>query len=305
MAIKPGKKRPTKPGNRRTTNISNWDNWPKWTGSEVFQTPNFKFKLSTTDYTGKTSSDEVNFLKDQNFIDIYKRLALNNSFINILEIGFFQGGMPIFLADMIGPKKIVAVDINPATDALQSLVKDKGLSKTIEYIGNVDQNNTELIRNIVETRFDNEPLDLIIDDCSHFYDPTKRCFEQLFGYLRPGGKYVIEDWGWTHWPKEQWQSESSYFHNKTSMTNLIFELVMAAASAEGLISNVEIASGACVVVTRGPFAIHGNQIDLSEIIKVAGGRKAALITSANSESTNSQHARQSVREFIQKNLRGL
>jgi hypothetical protein len=45
------------------------------------------------------------------------------------------------------------------------------------------------------------PLDLVIDDASHIYGPTKASFQALFPLLRPGGLYLIEDWAWAHWPR--------------------------------------------------------------------------------------------------------
>ena len=138
----------------------------------------------------------------------------------------------------------------------------------------------KLFRGIVESRFGKTPLDLIIDDCSHYYPQTKACFEGLFGYLKPGGKYVIEDWGWTHWPGEPWQSSRSHFHSMTPMTNLIFEIVMLLASNENMVSHIEIPSHACVIVTRGKDLTHGAKIDLDTLINIAGGREAKLITPA-------------------------
>lgn len=37
--------------------------------------------------------------------------------------------------------------------------------------------------------------DLIVDDASHLAHPTQVTFENLWPLVRPGGWYVIEDWG--------------------------------------------------------------------------------------------------------------
>jgi len=43
-------------------------------------------------------------------------------------------------------------------------------------------------------------FDIIIDDASHFGDLTKIAFWHLFEkHLKPGGLYVIEDWGTGYW----------------------------------------------------------------------------------------------------------
>lgn len=258
--------------------MGKFDDWPKWVDEYSFQTPRFKFVCSVSDYSGKTDANEVSLLKDKSFLEIYAKKILNQEPRKILEIGFFQGGMPLLLADMLGPDKIVGVDRNEPSDQLLDLIQRNGLSSTIELIGGVDQADTERLRSIVDERFGAEPLDLIIDDCSHCYEQTKVCFESLFGYLRPGGKYIIEDWGWTHWPGAPWQTDDSPFAGMNSMTNLILELVMALGSSDHTIANIEVASWACVIVTRGHDLPHKAAIDLRAMTNLAGGRQANLIT---------------------------
>jgi SAM-dependent methyltransferase len=259
---------------------TNWDVWPKWDGAHQFKTQQFRFSCSVTDYTDKSDNNHIAILKDRNFIEIYRKLTTEQKIENVFEVGFFQGGMPLFLADMIAPKKIVAIDWNAASDKLSSVIAKSKLETKIDLIGGIDQGDTETIRAIVEKKFGKTPLDLIVDDCSHYYPQSKACFENLFGYLKPGGKYIIEDWGWTHWPGEPWQSEKSHFHNMPSMTNLIFEVVMALGSNQQLVSHIEIPSHACVIVTRGKDLPYGAKLDLGKLINVAGGREAKLISPA-------------------------
>jgi hypothetical protein len=135
------------------------------------------------------------------------------------------------------------------------------------------QNDAEQISRILATEFGDQPLDLIIDDASHEYDNSKACFEEYFGYLRPGGKYVIEDWGWLHWPGHEWQSDQSYFWGKPAMTNLLFEVIMASASANpGIIAKIEVLSWACVVITRGYGLGYRERVNLADI-RLTSGRE--------------------------------
>lgn len=243
---------------------TNWDSWPKWTDEEKLQTPRFSFSCSTTDYSGVTSTDDIILLKNRALLELYRTATSDGSTQLILELGFFQGGMPLFLADMLAPRKIVAVDqIQPSAE-ITDIVKRNCLP--IEFIGGVDQLDTDRIRSIVETNF-RKPVDLIIDDCSHFYPQTKACFEALFGYLRPGGNYIIEDWGWSHWPGI-WQTEENYFSGKESLTNLVFELVMAHASNPAKIAGVNIAHPAFMVITRGRDLEHGRPLHLRAITNI-------------------------------------
>ena len=246
---------------------TNWDAWPKWNGEEKLQTPRFSFSYSATDYSGVTSTDNIILLKNRALLELYRTVTSDGRAQSILELGFFQGGMPLFLADMLAPRKIVAVDqIQPSAELI-GIVKRNRLP--IEFIGGVDQNDTDRIRSIVETNF-KEPVDLIIDDCSHCYPQTKACFEALFGYLRPGGKYIIEDWGWSHWPGI-WQTQESHFHGMESMTNLVFELVMAHASNPATIAGVNIAHPAFIVITGGCDLEYGHPLNLRAITNIYSG----------------------------------
>jgi SAM-dependent methyltransferase len=256
---------------------SAWAKWPKWTSESTFSTPNFNFNCSVSDYSGKSGKQEIALLKDRQFLDVYRKLAANEKIENVFEIGYFQGGMPLFLSDMIKPKRTVAVDWFPPSPELQAILTEHKLNKKIELIGNIDQADTQKLREIVMSRFGGQELDLIIDDCSHYYENTKGCFEELFGFLRPGGKYIIEDWGWTHWPGAPWQSQDSHFNGKPSMSNLVFEIIMAFASSKDLIASIELPTWACMVITRGSAKQIGASLNLQSAINLAGGRSAPLI----------------------------
>ena len=62
------------------------------------------------------------------------------------------------------------------------------------------------------------------------------------------------------------------------MSNLIFEIIMAMASDQGKISNVNILSDSFAVITRGPSAPHKEPLDLRGMTNLAGGRVATLIS---------------------------
>jgi SAM-dependent methyltransferase len=275
----------TKTNNSKTA----WGKWPKWDGENSFSTPRFNFSCSVSDYSGKTSLDKIILIKNRELLEIYRNLTIDTPIRSVFEIGFFQGGMPLFLADMIAPEKIVAVDLFPPTEELTSLIARNGLSSSIELIGGIDQADTGRIRSILDGQFGSEPLDLIIDDCSHYYSQTKACVEALFGYLKPGGKYIIEDWGWTHWPGAPWQTDESPFVGMESMTNLICELVMALGSDDRTISGITIANQSCVILRRGVNLSYKAPIDLRGMTHLAGGRQAELIvTKTNASLDNSQ-----------------
>jgi SAM-dependent methyltransferase len=267
-AVAPGPPESTEPDD------DPWSEWPVWTGDESFLTRRFAFVSSITQYDLRSERDVIVILKDRDFLDnIYRHLLRALQPQRIFEIGFFQGGMPLFLADMVSPEKIVGIDWYPPTEALEQIIVNAQLSDTVKLYGQVLQNDSEQISRILAAEFGDEPLDLIIDDASHEYENSKACFEEYFGYLRPGGKYVIEDWGWLHWPGNQWQSDQSYFWGKPAMTNLLFELIMASASANpGIIGKIEVLSWACVVITRGYSLGYRERVDLTDI-RLTSGRE--------------------------------
>ncbi len=47
---------------------------------------------------------------------------------------------------------------------------------------------------ILDEDFASKQIDLVIDDASHLYAPSRATFEVLFPRLRNGAIYVLEDW---------------------------------------------------------------------------------------------------------------
>lgn len=237
-------------------------NATKWLDHNTFRTKNFLFNTSTENYDGKTTELSVSILKNRPLIDFYTDYFNSSSPEKVLELGFFQGGMPLFISDVTESEKIVAIDRLSATEELIGLIKKKNLSNRIKLYGNVFQNDTYNISKIISAEFNNYPLDIIIDDCSHEYEDTKKCFEHIFGFLRIGGKYFIENWGWLHWPGYPWQTRESPFCGQTAMTTFITELMMVLASKSGVVSKVEVVNKSLVIVTRGPGLAHGEKLDI-------------------------------------------
>jgi hypothetical protein len=96
----------------------------------------------------------------------------------------------------------VSVDIMTNGDSpyFTSWRRENQLEDTVRTYWGVDQADREQLTAIVDREFGDEPLDLVIDDASHLYAPTKASFEVLFPRLRPGGLYIIEDWATDHHP---------------------------------------------------------------------------------------------------------
>src|SRR5699024_9360323 len=107
-----------------------------------------------------------------------------------------------------------------------------------------------------------------VDDASHLVEPTRRSFEVLFPLLRPGGRYVIEDWSWAH------VGYGSHLPDEEPLSRLVFELTIALPSREGLIDSIEVDRD-WAVVTRGPAPIEdAASFDLRALLSPRG---AALL----------------------------
>ncbi len=120
---------------------------------------------------------------------------------NLLEIGIFQGGSMPFWNEIFKPGKHIGIDLREVNASRYfreyiSLKEKEG--RVIKYFSGIDQANKAELKQVVLGNFTG-PLDLIIDDASHLYKPSKATFEALFPMLRPGGLYIIEDWAWGHW----------------------------------------------------------------------------------------------------------
>ena len=177
--------------------------------------------------------DHFLFYKTKPLIDQYARfmsLKRNFSARNILELGVFDGGSAVFWFEIFRPSKLVGVDITKGKDSeyFQRYVAANDLNEKIKIYWGTDQSDAKRLRDIANSDFSGS-LDLVFDDASHAYEPTKSSFETLFPFLRPGGLYIIEDWAWGHW--EDFHGPASPFAKATEPTKLIFELVEATGSA--------------------------------------------------------------------------
>ena len=181
---------------------------------------------------------------------------------NIFELGIFKGGSVVLYNEIFKPRKFVAVDIS--TVRLSNLEEYLRGNANVSLQLGIDQSDRPRLAQICATEFGGEPLDLVIDDASHFQFETRESFRELFPRLRPGGVYIIEDWAWAHWAGDLWQRDhgGDQFRGKEPMTNLILELVVLAASKPDWVSQVSVES-ATVYVTRGPGQIEPG-VELSD-----------------------------------------
>lgn len=110
--------------------------------------------------------------------------------IRLLELGVYRGGSLLMWRDFFERGLIVGLDLNKVE------LPDAGERVRI-YQG--QQEDTSRLDEIANENAP-EGFDIIIDDCSHVGELTRISFWHLFEHhLKPGGLYVIEDWGTGYW----------------------------------------------------------------------------------------------------------
>jgi cephalosporin hydroxylase len=207
-----------------------------------------KFIMHYTDYSLCTDSKNIIVCKPFNMLACYINLFLQKPFKNILEFGIHQGGSILFMLKLYNEiKKIIGVDIIGFNPVVDEVINKHNLSERVKLFYETSQDSPE-IPAIIAKEFEEVP-DIVIDDCSHQYEFTKKTFEIVFPLLKPGGRYIIEDWGWAHWA--DYQHVNSNWHNQPSLSNLIFEIIAVWASNHGWIKKIDLINSAFVVIERG------------------------------------------------------
>ena len=213
--------------------------------------------------TLRSTGDEMVLAKTRGNIDRCLEVYGGLRPANVLELGIYQGGSVAFLLSLCRPDKLVALDLDPEPRvALEQHLVARGATGSVKLHYGLDQADRQRIPEVVEEEFDG-PLDLVIDDASHFLDETRTSFEMLFPRVRPGGWYVIEDWAWAH------TTEAGFLPDKPPLTELVLELIVASATADQAITEV-IVDRELTVVRRGPQPLDPAHFDLRSLLDDRG-----------------------------------
>ncbi len=133
--------------------------------------------------TDKVANNYLEYY-DQVFTDLVDKEVI------LLEIGVYEGGSLLLWRDYFPKGKIIGIDIKAPSN--------KDFHERI-YFFKGSQADKKFLTNVVEEVAPGG-VDIIIDDASHIGELTKITFWHLFdNHLKPGGIYVIEDWGTGFW----------------------------------------------------------------------------------------------------------
>ena len=205
--------------------------------------------------------------KTLEMVSAYYALGQKTEIRNIIDLGIFKGGSSALFHCLFHPHRLVAVDINTdRVTALDAYIESRNAGAVIHPHYEIDQSDRPRLQSLIEQEFQG-PLDLAVDDASHAYEPTRASFNALFPYLREGGFYVIEDWGWAHWDRWEhlppdYQTSGALYPGQPAVTNLIVELVMAAATSPSLIPNVSVTFN-MAIIEKGSQQIDPKTFDIA------------------------------------------
>lgn len=131
--------------------------------------------------------------KQPSFLSVYESLfsTLREQPMALLELGIHHGGSLLMWRDYFPQGAIAGLD--------QHAVKLDDPSGRIRVYQGQQQDTVLLDRVAAEVAPGG--FDIVIDDASHFGRLSRATFRHLFDHhLKPGGVYVIEDWGTGYWP---------------------------------------------------------------------------------------------------------
>lgn len=206
-----------------------------WRDGERFSVGNLNFRC-THDYSSRTTDDEIIILKRRPFIEFYADLFARERPAHLIELGIFEGGSSLLWAALFPDMAVTAIDIRKANPAVRRLAES---FPNLKLLYEASQSDEALLTRLPRPN-------MVIDDASHQYGLTRLSSELLFQHLAPGERYVIEDWGWGHWAG--W--DQSQWEDAPTLSNLIVELTIAAASAPQWIAGVQTDTRSCTL-TRG------------------------------------------------------
>lgn len=168
-------------------------------------------------------TDKENFYLT-NYEEFFK--DLRHEEINFLEIGIDNGGSLLMWAEYFKNASVYGIDMKENLPQVfyDYLNKKSYRSKVTTVLGFETPDLSVPLtkrKKIFKEKLGNISFDIILDDGAHTYTHTKGSFDVLFhDYLKPGGLYIIEDWGTTYFPR--WPDGSP--SGEQGMARLIREL---------------------------------------------------------------------------------
>lgn len=191
-----------------------------------------------------TSEDAYTIVKTNTHLNLYSYFK-QFSPKSIFEIGYFEGGSSVFIDRLYSPDRLTCVD-NRRTRiaAVDDYIVRRNREHAMTVVHDFDQVNVEGLIELAD-RYHGDGLDIVFDDASHMYEQTKATLSVLFPRLKPGGFYVLEDYGWVH--TTAFQGDDHPWADLPGISTLVFELIAVLANSPSPISDIYLDEGSCVI----------------------------------------------------------
>lgn len=234
---------------------------------------------------GKRSPSVFTVVKSPDMVDRYRELLARFPRPRIVELGIAYGGSVALFSLLADPEAFLAVDLKPdPLPDLAAFLAERGLDDRVHCRHGVDQADRATLESLVDEVFGDAALDLVFDDASHLYEPSRASFDALFPRLRPGGIYLVEDWKHDHQLaivlRQALDDPSSEVHEQAKalaqagrdgmsipvpLSRLAAELLEAFAVTDGVIAGLS-ANDQWVAVERGPEPLDPATFRLADLL---------------------------------------
>jgi hypothetical protein len=174
--------------------------------------------------------------------------------LRIVEVGIYRGGSTAMLAALAPDAQILAVELDPGpAPHLDRYLATGGSGAHLRTEFGVDQADRSRLQALVRDVFGDEPLDLVIDDASHQLAESRVTLDALLPFVRHGGAYLFEDWSWAHLRAGAWGPTlaGTTWPEGASPSVLVYELIMATGSSEGIVDAVDVRPSTALVRRGG------------------------------------------------------
>jgi predicted O-methyltransferase YrrM len=145
-------------------------------------------------FMGTSTPQQFVITKQGPILDAYVDLLGESDGRTMVELGIYAGGSTALAVLLGNLKRLIAVDLSEPELALEQFLDDRDLRRSVHTHYRLDQSDRVELLARVQADLGGDSIDIVIDDASHLLPETWASFETLFPLLRPGGRYIIEDW---------------------------------------------------------------------------------------------------------------
>jgi predicted O-methyltransferase YrrM len=168
----------------------------EWDPEGLLTVGDTSFRLMGMGHDGDASDGSFLLYKSAEAVQMYLDLADELHAATMFEAGIFKGGSTAFFTALLEPRQLIAIELEAARiGPLDRWLQASEAADRVSLHYGFDQADRAALDRLLDVEL-TAPLDVVVDDASHLLTPTITTFNALFPRLRPGGRYLIEDWSW-------------------------------------------------------------------------------------------------------------